>query len=76
MLRAPLRSTIQLYIQYFSKSSRLDGPNQPFCGVCGINQDATSDISLINGPPATLVTPGPPATGGGAQCPPPKQKVE
>ena len=45
-LRVPVRSTIQLSIQYFSKSSHLNGPNQPFCGVCGINQDAISDISL------------------------------
>ena len=45
-LRAPVRSTIQLSIQYFSKSSHLDGPNEAFCGVCCINQDAKSDISI------------------------------
>ena len=45
-LRVPVRSTIQLSIQYFSKSSHLDGPSQSFCDFCGINQDATTDISL------------------------------
>ena len=53
-LRVPVRSTIQLSIQYFSKSSHLDGPNQPFCGVCVINQDTTSDVSLIK-PPELLI---------------------
>ena len=43
-----------------------------------INKDLASNRFLwkkaINGPPATLVTPGPPATGG-AQCPPLNKKL-
>ena len=54
MLRVPVRSTIQSSIQDFFKSSRLEGPNQRFCGVCGINQDATCDICLIK-PPELLI---------------------
>ena len=42
---------IQLSI-YF-KSSHLDRPNQPFCGV--INQDVTSNISLIKLPELLIV---------------------
>ena len=45
----------QMSIQYFSKFSHLDGPNQPFCGVCGINPDVTSDISLIKPPELLMV---------------------
>ena len=54
MLRVPVRSSIKLSIQDFFKSSRLDGPNQRYCGVCGINQDATCDICLIR-PPELLI---------------------
>ena len=55
MLRVPVRSSIQLSIQDFFSSSRLDGLNQRYCGVCGINQDATCDICLIKPPELPII---------------------
>ena len=55
MLRVPVRSTIQASIEDFFISSRLDGPNQRYCGVCGINQDASTEVSLVKPPDLLIV---------------------
>ena len=55
MLRVPVRSTIQASIDDFFISSRLEGPNQRYCGVCGINQDASTEVSLVKPPDLLIV---------------------
>ena len=54
MLRVPLRRSISSSIQELFKTSHMDGPNQRFCGVCGSDQDATTEVSLVK-PPELLI---------------------
>ena len=54
MLRVPIRSSISSSIQELFKTSHMDGPNQRFCGVCGSDQDATTEVSLVK-PPELLI---------------------
>ena len=54
MLRVPIRSSISSSIQELFKTSHMDGPNQRFCGVCGSDQNATTEVSLVK-PPELLI---------------------